>query len=226
MAAPGPYPVPPASPARKPPSTSKQILLVTVPAVVALAVGVWLGAALGPSVFGGSTPETQVAPPTTAAVDTTTPTPEPTETEPPDDELVVEVRNPLGEPVTSTSGCTQGGYVWSSATIERTRYDSALVCSFVSDRPSVDYMVPAGATTFTATVGLDDSSAETKSSFVFNVIDAASGKLLWHKNVSYGDSAEVEADVEGTLRVRLEIYRTRGTGADEAVAVWGNPKMF
>jgi len=215
--APGPYPAPQASLAKKPTSTSKQILLVTVPAVVALVVGVWFGGVFGPSVFGGSG-EPDVAPLTTDTVAPPGPSPSP----PVEDEPAP---GPLGEPVTSTSGCAQG-YVWSSATIARTHYDSALVCSFVSDRPSVDYMVPAGATTFTATVGLDDSSAETKTAIRFDVVNVASGKSLWHKNVKYGDSVEVDANIDGVLRVRLEISRARGKGATDAVAVWADPKMF
>jgi len=219
MGATGQHPVPQTSPAKKPLSTSKQILLVTVPAVVTLVVGVWLGVVFGPSGSGEATAERPTPPPTTQ---TTTPPPEPSPSA--SDEPVVP--RGLGEPVTSTSGCAKGSYVWSPATVARTGYDSALVCSFVSDRPSADYLVPAGATTFTATVGLDDGSAEPKSSFLFHVVDAATGRLLWYKNVAYGESAQVEANLDGVLRVRLEIVRTRGVGTDEAVAVWANPKMF
>ena len=231
---PAPYPAPDPYPtgsqavreAKKPPSTRKQIVLVTVPAVVAFAVGVWMGAVVGPSVFGGSTAEAS-APAQTEPVDEDTPevpeSPEPEEE--PEPEETADDPGPLGSPVTSVAGCAQGEFTWTSASIVGARYGTALVCTVIGDRPSVDYMVRPGAKTFKGTVGVEDTSAQTNSAYRFDVIDAATGRSLWHKNVRYGESEDFEVEIEGMLRIRLEVVQTAGRGTGNSTAVWANPRM-
>ncbi|MCL2422875.1 MAG: NPCBM/NEW2 domain-containing protein, partial [Micrococcales bacterium] len=204
---------------------------------------VYLGATA--SVFDGATPvQTVPGPTTTVTVNPSAPAgsnPSPTGGQ--EDPAAREENLPGGKAaaltldkhVASTPGCVYGGSTFgeSSATIAHTYQRTALICNFYygnyqsNQHPSLDYLVPTGATTFTASVGLDDSSVLTTATYRFDVIDVTSNNSLWSQDVRYGELVPVSVNVEGLLRIRLEVSMVaQGGGSGQAWVVWGDPRLL
>jgi NPCBM/NEW2 domain len=94
----------------------------------------------------------------------------------------------------------------------------------------VDYLVPSGATRFTATAGQDDRSGITSVTTEFQVIAFNSNQMaspstgtatnddntpLYAGRLRYGQAGAVDIDVSGKLRIRLQIRRIDGSPQNE-----------
>ncbi|MCL2468472.1 MAG: Hsp70 family protein [Micrococcales bacterium] len=119
--------------------------------------------------------------------------------------------------------CDGGGWSAGTATVAGAQYGSAMTCKMYANekRPGLEYLTN-GATTLTATVGLDDTSPKSTASVTFAVVDVVSGATLGQRTVKYGTSATMSVNVSGSIRIRLEALASTDTGSK---AVWASAKL-
>jgi len=122
--------------------------------------------------------------------------------------------------------CVGGPWVGGPVTMGGTSYSSALVCTMWNDafRPSLDYTVPAGATTFTATIGLADTPEHVGTVVLFTVVNAVTDAPLMERRVTYGEPVSVSVPISGQTRIRLEAVQVVD-GVNDTKAVWGSPRI-
>ncbi|NYE48385.1 serine/threonine protein kinase [Spinactinospora alkalitolerans] len=118
------------------------------------------------------------------------------------------------------------GFENANATINTESYSRALTgstsCGNYPDWS--EYNLNRSWSTFTSTVGISDDSPS-DSTVVFTVI--ADGEKVATQTAKLGEELQIEADVEGALRLRLEIEPGADCdyGAGDATAVWADPVL-
>ncbi|MFW5418603.1 NPCBM/NEW2 domain-containing protein [Nocardiopsis sp. CNT-189] len=105
------------------------------------------------------------------------------------------------------------------AVLDGVRYQESLTVSGACGKPSAEYNLGRGSSSFAATVGVDDGSSGPRA--VFTVV--GDGKELASATAGPGSPAEISADVSGVLRLRLTVEWSGDCSG--AVGVWGDPKL-
>lgn len=115
---------------------------------------------------------------------------------------------------------SEDAWEWGRAEMDGEVHNNALVteagCS-VCDH-WVEYNLSRSWGTFDATVGLDDNSRSGKN-MTFTVY--ADGERVATETVTLGETVDIEADVSGALRLRLEVE----SDDTDLVAVWAAPTL-
>lgn len=93
----------------------------------------------------------------------------------------------------------------------------------------VEFLIPNGASEFSAVVGQPDDVENTTATVRFEVIDVVNSTAIATKEVAFGSKAEVRAAVSGTPRVRLRVSVVSSvepvTSSDETGAAWAQPRL-
>ncbi|MEU4701046.1 NPCBM/NEW2 domain-containing protein [Nonomuraea dietziae] len=92
---------------------------------------------------------------------------------------------------------------------------------------TLDFLVPNGATEFTAEVGIDRESPNTSPQVEFSVL-GLDGQVLAKQVATYTTSATVTARISGTPRITLKILvvKSDGTSMDNSFRVaWISPRF-
>lgn len=115
------------------------------------------------------------------------------------------------------SGCS----TTSAVSVNGTSHDTAVVCeaSQGRDRASfVEYAIGRHAVYFRTTVGMDDTGARAGG----RVRVVGDGTVLTDQKITFGTASELEVEVRGVLRLRIEVW---GTDAEEPDLVLGSPVL-
>lgn len=70
---------------------------------------------------------------------------------------------------------------------------------------TIDYLVPEGATRFTAVAGQPDDASNTTVVVRFRVTNTSSGEVLASQDLAYGQGAPIDVPLAGAIRVTLRI---------------------
>lgn len=133
------------------------------------------------------------------------------------------------ERVRSYGSGSSSGFATGTASISGTQHERALGRSMFDydGRTHVlgeEYDLGRAYTRLTATVGQADTSEDTSDTLRFLVF--GDGEELQRVQVTFGQAMEIDADVTGVLRLRIE---TQNLSTDDtsgtAIAVWGTPTV-
>ena len=126
---------------------------------------------------------------------------------------------PDGESMTGWESVEGTDRMWGNATVDGTRRNGALVHGHYCDRDaSTEFTIGRDWRTWTGTVGIADDADEADGSVTFEV--NGDGERLAEQTVGLGETAEMEADVEGVLRLELVSTSHECVKGD---AVWADP---
>lgn len=139
--------------------------------------------------------------------------------------------------VTQWCGHSGFGYPWhnSSPVIAAVPHANGFKC-VITDAPvsgTVDFLVPKGATRFTATAGQPDDIANTTAIVRFQVVSTVSGAVLEEHDTSFGEAASFDTPIAGVVRIKLVIVLLSNTqsvqpftnGAAGAGASWADAML-
>jgi serine/threonine protein kinase len=118
-----------------------------------------------------------------------------------------------------------GGFGWEtgSRTVTAETYERSVVGSTCSssDDPEIAYNIGAAYTRFRAVVGnTDDAPTDVKTRFEVEVDD----QTAFSRDLALGETAEVDVDVEGAIRLVLRVDSV-GLTPCSLVAVWGDATL-
>lgn len=178
-----------------------------VAGIVVVVVGSFFSGGSGgrPSNPGGEPSGTATTAPSEASVP---PSQEP-ESEPTRTQVFTPVPLTLDAAVTyeRCNGDGRSGYSWADeiGPLDGVVYTSGFTCPMGYLRASGyrDYLVPAGATRFTAVAGQPDDSANTTLVVRFEVLDTTSGSTLASHDLPFGQPMPIDVSVEGLTRITL-----------------------
>lgn len=154
---------------------------------------------------------TSASPPPTSTSPPASSTRPPEKTEAPDGDGPSFVPTPLAlDETVSREGCgndsVRPGWNPSSPQIAGRGHPEGLEC-IVNTTPSIgtlEYLVPQGASIFSATVGQPDDVNNTTLTVRFEVINSSSGEVLAAREVRYGEAADFNVPVTDVLRLKLQ----------------------
>jgi len=136
--------------------------------------------------------------------------------------------------VTTTESCHRpgnSGYSWRSGAplIAGDQFTDGFSC-LVGPLPVsgyVDVLVPITAQTFTATVGIVDTTDNTTPQIQFDVVDVVSGSVLESHTVGFGQQATFATPVADSNRIRLLLTLLSGDGLEDtgSEAAWASPRF-
>jgi hypothetical protein len=122
------------------------------------------------------------------------------------------------------------GYPWEdgSPAIGGTPHVGGFTCdvAYTSTKGSLDFLVPAGASRFTAVAGQADDALNTTLTMRFEVINTLTGATLASGDLGYGRSMPVSVSVVGMSRLTLRVSMlSAGTPPREKLgtAAWADP---
>ena len=130
--------------------------------------------------------------------------------------------------VSSRSGfgsmCTRG-LNNNQESIDGSFYEFSRSCYIQNAYPSgwEEYDLGRDYSRFTATIGQADRSENTQRNIRFTVY--GDGDELYTRNLGFGSSAEVDVDVTGVLRLRLEVANLSEGSPGQTWVAWGAPTV-
>ena len=121
--------------------------------------------------------------------------------------------------------CRSGGLRHEAERISGQVYGHALSCDARdSDSGWAEFDLRRDYERFRTTVGQADRSEATTRTIRFSVI--GDGETLYTTTVGFGQAVDVDVDVTGVLRLRLDIGVIENSGTSAGTwAVWGDPTV-
>jgi len=128
------------------------------------------------------------------------------------------------------NGDGRSGYSWVDeiGPLDGVVYTSGLTCpmGYATASGYRDYLVPAGATHFTAIAGQPDDSANTTLVVRFEVLDTTSGTTLASHDLPFGQPMPIDVSVDGLTRITLRQSVVASSTSPRdlwGVAGWADP---
>lgn len=104
-------------------------------------------------------------------------------------------------------------------------YENSLACNIYDERSGwAEFDLGRDYDRFRATIGQGDDSPATSRTVRFSVI--GDGQTLYSTNVNFGQAIDVDVDVTGVLRLRLDMGVIQDADSfQETIVVWGDPTI-